>query len=206
MTRKHILSNERERQLVEQIQRGDRGALGELLGACQKRIYHLCLRMVSNAEDAADLTQETMLKAVNHIDSFRQGAKFTTWLTRIAINLCISHLRKRKLRIAVSLDAEVADGDQAAALKQIIADQREPSAERRVQQGEQVEMLTGAIDKLEPMLRSVILLRDLQGMDYQQMAEVLEVPLGTVKSRLFRARLALRQALDGTLKHEADHG
>ncbi|MBI1368852.1 MAG: sigma-70 family RNA polymerase sigma factor [Planctomycetes bacterium] len=195
-----ILSPERERQLVDQVQRGDRGALGELLGAYHKRVYHVILRMVSNTEDAADLTQEVLLRAIKHADHFKGEAKFSTWLLRIAMNLAISHLRRSRVRQAVSLEHEIAGGaDQATPLKNLISQQREQTPAHGVETQEQLAHLAQALDQLDPSLRSVILLRDLQGMDYQQIAEVLSVPLGTVKSRLFRARLALRSALDGKL-------
>lgn len=198
MPRNPILSPERERQLVELTQRGDRGALGELLGAYHKRVYHVCLRMVGGAEDAADLTQETLLRAVKHAEGFRGGSSFSTWLLRIAMNLCISHLRRARLRQTASLDQEIGGGDQASALKNLIISQREPTPDQRVQQEEQVQSLTASLDAMDPALRSIIVLRDLQGMDYHQIAEVLAVPVGTVKSRLFRARLALRRSLEGT--------
>lgn len=198
MPRNPLLSPERERQLVDLIQRGDRGALGELLGVYHKRVYHVCLRMVGNTEDAADLTQEALMRAVKHVDGFRGGSSFATWLLRIAMNLALSHLRRGKLRHAVSLDQDYGSGDQAAPLKNLIASNREPSASQSVEKQEQISLLTAALEHLELPLRSIILLRDLQGMDYQQIAEVLSVPVGTVKSRLFRARLALRRALDGS--------
>ncbi|QNN24294.1 sigma-70 family RNA polymerase sigma factor [Planctomycetales bacterium ZRK34] len=205
-----ILSSERERQLVEQVLRGDRGALGELLGAYHKRVYHVILRMVSNTEDAAELTQEVLLRAIKHADNFKGDSKFSTWLLRIAMNLAISHLRRTKVRKTVSLEHEVAGqagADQATPLKNLIAQQREQTADYRVETQEQIQRLGLALEALEPSLRSVILLRDLQGMDYQQIAEVLAVPLGTVKSRLFRARLALRAQLNGSLSAESqdDH-
>ncbi len=198
------LSQKRERQLIEQVRRGDRGALGELLGAYHRKVYHLCLRMVSNPSDAADLTQEVLLKAIQHVDSFHERSRFGTWLYRIAMNLSISHLRKRKVRQAASLDACVAGaadgqaanpGDQATTLKSLIADDSEPSPDQSVETSEQVARVLAGVDRLDESLRAVILLRDLQEMDYAQIAEVLSVPIGTVKSRLFRARLALRQEM-----------
>ena len=196
MADKPILSPEREKFLVEAVQSGDRGALGELLGAYQKRIYHVCLRMVSHPEDAADLTQEALMRAVKHVDGFRRGSRFSTWLMRIAMNLSISHLRKTAVRRAVSLERPAGAADQAASLKDLVVSDREPSPTSGVEKQEQMEKLGWALGRLDPPLRSIILLRDLQGMDYQQIAEVLSVPVGTVKSRLFRARLALRRALD----------
>jgi RNA polymerase sigma-70 factor (ECF subfamily) len=210
MAHKPLLSIEREKQLLAMVQRGDRGALGELLGAYHKRVYHVCLRMVGHAEDAAELTQETMLRAMTHVDGFQANSKFSTWLLRIAMNLSISHLRRGKLRHTTSLDVPVDTSDQASTLKAMIASDREPSAHQSVELREQIDRMTAALGRIEPTLRSVILLRDLQGMDYQHIAEVLSVPVGTVKSRLFRARLALRQAMDGrspraTRDNETDH-
>ncbi len=198
MAHKPQISPEREKQLLVLIQRGDRGALGELLGAFHKRVYHVCLRMVSHADDAAELTQETMLRAMSHIDGFQSNSKFSTWLLRIAMNLCISHLRRGRLRQAVSLDGGAdGPGDQATSLKAMIASNRELPPHESVEVREQIDQVNAALGRIDPTLRSVILLRDLQGMDYQQIAEVLSVPVGTIKSRLFRARLALRQAMDG---------
>jgi len=201
-------SRERERQLVDQIQRGDLGALGELLGAYQKRVYHVCLRMVSNRDDAAELTQEALLRAVKHVDSFKKNSRFSTWLIRIAMNLSISHLRKYGRRKTISLDMTVGSehgGDQASSLKDLMANEREQNPQMSVEKDEQVERLLEALDGLEESLRMVIILRDLQGMDYQQIADVIEVPIGTVKSRLFRARLALRQSMESNQTKLSDN-
>lgn len=201
-------SRERERQLVDQIQRGDLGALGELLGAYQKRVYHVCLRMVSNRDDAAELTQEALLRAVKHVDSFKKNSRFSTWLIRIAMNLSISHLRKHGRRKTISLDMTIGSdrgGDQASSLKDLMTNEREQNPQMSVEKDEQVERLLAALDGLEESLRMVIILRDLQGMDYQQIADVIEVPIGTVKSRLFRARLALRQAMESNQTKLSDN-
>lgn len=200
----HPLSPEREAQLVARVHAGDRGALGELLGAYQRRVYHVCLRMVRSGDDAAELAQETLLRAVQHADSFKGTAKFSTWLLRIAMNLSVSHLRKAKLRNAVSLDGNhaSADGEVSRPLKDFVSQSGEPSPHSRVENDEQLDCLTRSLEALEPALRSVILLRDLQGMDYQQIAEVLAVPVGTVKSRLFRGRLALRMAMEAPARKE----
>lgn len=203
MARNPILSPDRERQLLELVRRGDRGSLGELLGAYQKRVYHVCLRMVSNPDDAAELAQEVLLRAVQHIESFNGKSRFSTWLLRIAMNLSISHLRRKQLRNTASLDQGGGGGssgggggeDQAAPLKAFIAEYREQSPAENVEKEEQVALLIESLDTLDASLKSVLVLRDLQGMDYQQIAEVLSVPMGTVKSRLFRARLALREAM-----------
>ncbi len=202
-----VLNLDRERQLVGQVHGGDRGALGELLNAYHKRVYHVCLRMVGKPEDAADLTQEALLRAIRHIDEFKGNSRFGTWLMRIAMNLSISHMRKRRTRGAVSLEHPVGTGEGAAALRTVLSSDREPAPSSGVETREQVTRLTAAIEEIDVDLRSVLVLRDLQGMDYQGIAETLTLPIGTVKSRLFRARLALRQAMDDSpARPEVSHG
>jgi len=209
MAHRPPLSPKREKQLIAQVRQGDRGALGELLGAYQRQVYHVCLRMVSHAEDAADVTQDTLAKAIEHIDGFKGNSKLSTWLFRIAMNLSISHLRKRKVRKAASLEtAGTGDNgdlaDQASSLKSMMIDGREPAPDHRVETDEQIDRLHEAIGELDDDLRAALLLRDLQDMDYQQIAEVMGIPVGTVKSRLFRARLALRQKLSKTANPTAE--
>ena len=182
--------------LLRRVHAGDRGALGELLTAYQPRLYHMALRMVSNADDAAELTQDAVLKAIKHVDSFNAEARFSTWLMRILMNQAISHLRKRKLRKTVSLDQSATDNPASPTLGAGLSADREPGPDQRVENKDQIERLLNALEGIDPALRSVILLRDLQEMDYQQIAETLAMPIGTVKSRLFRARLALRKAID----------
>lgn len=182
--------------LIEQIQQGDRSALGTLLQRHQQRLYNVALRMVSNRDDAAEVTQDAMLKVCEHIDGFRSDAQITTWMTRIVMNQSISLLRKRKVRNHISLESvgPSSNGDdQATSLRQYLADSGEPGPEDRVETGEMLEYLKQAIARLDDDFRAVLVLRDIEQMDYQQIAGVLELKVGTVKSRLFRARLALRQ-------------
>lgn len=195
-----------DHELLSRIRKGDRGALGELLQAHQTRLYNVCLRMLCHRDDAAEVAQDAMLKIVQNIDRFRGDAQVTTWMTRIAMNQSISHLRRRKLRRTVSLDGHTPRAgsdpqDQASALRQQLADSREPSPASRVERNEQLGQLQMALGQLDDDFRAVLVLRDIEQMDYQQMAEVLDVPVGTIKSRLFRARLALRQQL---VQMEAD--
>lgn len=180
--------------LVEKARRGDAEALGDLLVRHQRRIYNVCLRMVSNRDDAAELAQDAMLKIVQHIDDFHGKSRIGTWMIRIAMNLSISHLRKRKLRKAASLES-AADVD-ATTLRQQLADSREPGPDQRVQQSEQADRLHAALGRIDADFRAVLVLRDLDLMDYKAIAETLGIPVGTVKSRLFRGRLALREQLE----------
>jgi len=182
-----------EAQLVEAVARGDQTALGDLLDAYQQRIYNVCLRMLGNRDDAAEVSQEAMLRIIQHIGQFKGQSRLSTWIIRIAMNLSVSRLRKRKVRQTVSLDA--VDDDQSTALRDQLADEAEPGPESSVQEKEMLAHLHTALGLVDEQFRSVLVLRDIEQMDYRQIAEVLSVPTGTVKSRLFRARLALRRQL-----------
>lgn len=188
-----------EQALIERTRQGDQAALGQLLQAHQGRLYNVCLRLVGNPDDAAEVTQDALVKIIEHIQDFRSDAKIGTWMTRILMNQAISFLRKRKLRKTISLDmpdnGRSRSGDQARALRDDLADPREPDPLLNVQRNEQLALLRAAIAQLDEPFRLVLVLRDIDEMDYQQIADVLDLPVGTVKSRLFRARLALRTLL-----------
>jgi len=182
-----------ETELTKKASQGDRAALGELLEAYRDRLYNVCLRMVSQREDAAELTQDAMLKIIGHFEDFRGDSKLSTWMIRIAMNLSVSHLRKRKLRYTESLEA--VDDDQTTALRRQLADNREPGPGQNVQQKEMLTHLQDALGRVDPDFRAVLILRDIEQMDYEQIGKTLSLPTGTVKSRLFRGRLALRRAM-----------
>jgi len=189
-----------EAKLVAAVQRGDHAALGDLLTRYQDRLFNVCLRIVGNRDDAAELTQEAMLRVIEHVGSYDGRSAISTWMIRIAMNLSISHLRKQKHRRALSLEAEYghpgSNGeDQMTTLRRRMEDFREPGPDQSVETSEMIEQLQEALGRLDVDFRAVIVLRDIDGLDYQQIAEVLEVPVGTVKSRLFRARLALREQM-----------
>ncbi len=195
------MSDALEQDWLEHARDGDPHALEQLLVRHERRLYNVALRMVSHPEDAADVTQEAMLKIIRSIDSFRGESQITTWMIRITMNAATSHLRKRRIRQTLSLDAPL-NGRHAAAgdngdgsLLQHLQAPREHSPDCRVQQREEMHMVRHAIETLDPDARAVLVLRDVDGMDYEEIARVLDLKLGTVKSRLFRARLALREAV-----------
>lgn len=183
--------------LLDAVAQGDRAALGRILALHQDRLYNVVRRMVGNRDDAAEITQEAMLKIVEHIDRFERRSSIGTWMTRIAMNLAISHLRKRKHRQTISLEQDGPESGDASGtpLNRNLADRREPQPHQRVQERELLAHLQTALGQLDDDFRAVLVLRDIDRLDYQAIAEVLQVPVGTVKSRLFRARLALRQAM-----------
>ncbi len=196
-----LMSQVTEARLVAAVRRGDPAALADLLSRYQHRLYNVCLRMVGNRDDAAEVAQDAMLKVVEHIGDYNGRSAISTWMIRIAMNLSISFLRKRKLRQTVSLNGSNGDGashgsdDLLASLSSRIGDTRELRPDQSVEQEEMLERLREALDRLEEDFRAVLVLRDLNEMDYAQIAEVLAIPVGTVKSRLFRARLMLRQEM-----------
>lgn len=187
-----------EKALIQRVATGDRAAMGQLLQTHEKRLYNVCLRMVNNRDDAAELTQDAMVKIVQHLENFRGEAQLTTWMTRIAMNLSISFLRKRRLRTTTSIDAAsgASEDDGRGALASRLADSREPGPAQSVQTSEMLDRLHEAIGELDEDQRAVLVLRDIDQIDYQQIAQTLELPVGTVKSRLFRARLALRERMN----------
>ena len=189
-------------QLLSRIAAGDQGALGELLQNHHQRLYNVSLRIVGNRDDAAEITQDALLKVIEHIGDYNGQCAISTWMIRITMNLSISHLRKRRLRLTTSLDGTSGDGsggasggDQGTALREQISGPAELSPVARVEHHEMLTQLHKAMRQLDEEYRSILVLRDLQDMDYSDIAHVLEIPVGTVKSRLFRARLALRQKM-----------
>jgi RNA polymerase sigma-70 factor (ECF subfamily) len=189
-----------DQQTLAQLRRGNWSAMEQLVGRYQDRLYVTVLRMVNHPDDAADLVQETFVRAMQGLARFEGKSTLYTWLFRIAVNLALSHRRAHQIRASVSLEAEREEDEgrvnrQAAGLRRQLAQETEDdpavSAERKIE----YERLMAALAVLDPEFRAVIVLRDVEECDYEQMAAILEVPVGTIKSRLFRARTALREAL-----------
>lgn len=177
-----------------------RAALGELIGLYQDRLFAICLRMVSgDRHAAADLTQESLLKIIQGLGGYDGRSKFSTWAIRVAMNVCLSYLRSSKVRKHAALDdgADTGFGEKAG-LGQSLEQGRELSGAEGVELVERRRRVAAALASIEPEQRSVLVLRDVQGLDYEQIGDVLQVPVGTVKSRLFRARLALRDAIESS--------
>ncbi len=197
-----------EADLLRRAQFGDRAAFGQIVVRFQDRLYNSILRMVGDLEEARDLTQETFTRALIKIESFRGESGAYTWLFRIGVNLAISKLRKEQKHRMFSLDhpsggngsARQGDEDQASSLVDRLAQPREISPAEATEKRETSEQVLAALGRLDAEYRAVLIMRDVEGFDYQQMAEVLGLPLGTLKSRLFRARLALRDELKAYLK------
>lgn len=196
-------------ELFRKAQAGDRGAYGQIAIRYQHRLYNAIVRMIGDREEARELTQETLVRGLAKIESFRGESQPYTWLFRIAVNLSISRLRKVQRRRTFSLDApgrsngrarRGGDDDQAAGLIERVRSKEQTSPGEQVEHLERGEQVVAALGRLDPEYRAVLVMRDIEGFDYQQMADVLGLPLGTLKSRLFRARLAMRDELKGYMK------
>ena len=189
-----------ERAAIIRSQRGDRSAFNLLVMRYQSAAYGLALRMLGDADAAADVTQDAFFSAFRNIRSFR-GASFRAWLLRIVSNGCNDYWRAQGRRPADSLDALLAGGDDAPGaaeptLARALADETW-NPEGAALRAEMVAAIEAAILRLAPEQRLVIILSDIQGLSYEEIARVAEIPLGTVKSRIARARARLRDVLLG---------
>jgi RNA polymerase sigma-70 factor (ECF subfamily) len=184
--------------LVRQTLCGNTAAYNALVQRYQRQVYNLAYRMLGNAEDAGDLVQETFLRAYGALASFRQDASFLTWLYKIASNLCIDQLRSRKAKSALSLDVELEEGREPS------ADSRECGPEDNAVRGAVQDVVHRAILNLPERYRVVVVMRHLQDMSVDEIARALDLPTGTVKTHLFRAREMLRDRLGPVLEMEAD--
>jgi len=178
-------------ELVRRARDGDVEAFGELVECNQDQIYNALCHLVGSEHDAEDVAQEVFLKAYGAISGFRGDAKFSTWLYGIMLNTVRNVWRSQKRRNVIRLDERFDDDDQPR--HELEADQETP-AEVAVRD-ERVAAVRTAIAELDEELREILVLRDIRGFRYEELADVLGVPRGTVKSRLHRARLALKVKL-----------
>lgn len=192
MTQRERMSTSHDDQLVTRLQAGDQSAYAQLVEENANRIYRLALRMVGNEADAEDVLQETFLSAFKSIDRFQERASLSTWLYRIATNAALMRLRRKEpVQVSVDEPIESDDGDQIPRQFFDFCCLPEESLMREEAQAE----MKRAIDELSPTLRSVFVLRDIEGLSTQETADALDLSVSAVKSRLMRARLSLRETL-----------
>ena len=173
-------------QLIAQTLEGNRDAFGELVTKYQVRLYNTMIQIVGSTEDAYDVTQDAFLQAYLRLDTFRRSSKFYTWLYRIAFNVAVGMRRRhRSHRMAESLQMELHDR---------LLDRENRPEENLISQ-ENIKTVRDAVERLEHEFRSVVILRELEEFSYEEIAEILEIPIGTVRSRLHRARMLIREYL-----------
>jgi len=186
-----------EKLLVKKSQSGDIEAFEQLVSAYDKRAYNIAYRVMGNEEDAKDMAQEAMLRVYRSIKDFKGQSSFSTWLYRIVTNVCLDELRRRKNDKHVSIDSTIQTEDGELHME-LSSDKETP--ETAYERLEQRELIKKAIRELNDEYRSVIVLRDIQGFSYEEISNMLECSLGTVKSRINRARAVLRDKLKSSME------
>jgi len=187
--------------LIRRCVAGDAAAWEEIVRQYHRRIYNICYRFAGSTDEAEDLTQDVFIKMYKTLNTYDRGrGAFMTWVTTITRNLLVDHFRKSKYdRVTDSLDTPVSEHEDAMPLSDRIED-RAPAPDARVLSRETGESVHHALQKLSPELREAVILRDLQDMDYREIATVLRVPEGTVKSRINRGRAELARLLQRTYR------
>ena len=189
-----------EVQFIERLKRGDAAAFELLVAERSGEIYGLLYRLTENAEEARDLTQETFLRAFQSIDRFRGDADLRTWIYRIAINQARNRWRwwrRRRRDATVSLDATTDQFEKPLAAT--LPSDKSPSPEQQTLARERETQIREALCGLRQSYRVAVILRDVEGFSYEEIAQTLQISIGTVKSRISRGRLELRQQLEGSL-------
>jgi RNA polymerase sigma-70 factor (ECF subfamily) len=184
----NTLSANSEDDLIEACIRGDELAWRKLIETFHKCVYSTAYHMLCNHEDALDAVQDVFIKVFEGLRKFRRGSSLSTWIYRICINVCLDRLRRRKETLMSSLSDEEREG-------LIELPDPSPPPEEVVEKNELKELVRSAINSLPAHMRMVVVLCDLEGLSYDEVAKILGVPVGTVKSRLNRARLSLRNIL-----------
>ena len=191
-----------ESSLVAQAKAGDQAAFSELVTHYERKIYRLAKNITRNDEDAEDVLQDAFLKAYTHLDNFKGDSKFYTWIVRIAVNEALMRLRKRKTDRTVPLDEPVELGEETVAREIAVW---EDNPEQRYSKEEWRTILDAAVDDLKPDFRTVFVLRDIEELSTEETAETLGISVPAVKSRLLRARLALRETLTRQFKRKGEN-
>lgn len=188
--------------LVRQCRQGDSAAMERLILKYQNRIYNVILKICADHDDAAELTQETFVKVIENIDNFQGRSGFYTWAFRIAVNLTLNYCQRNARFGFSSLDAEQVryNSQPGRVLKEFLSDDSSPDPVAIAENRELCEIAVESLKKLDDAQRAVVVLRDIEGMSYAQIANVLDVELGTVRSRLSRGRKKLRQILEAILQ------
>jgi RNA polymerase sigma-70 factor (ECF subfamily) len=187
--------------LIQQCRDGDSAAMGRLIIKYKDRLYNVILRICSNPHDAAELTQDAFVRIIENLHRFQARSSFYTWAFRIAVNLTLNFCRRQDRVGMTSLDAEPGGNNQQAkaALRSYLADSTVRDPADIAQSKEQINLIIRAINSLDTDHRAIIILRDIEDMNYEQIAQILEIELGTVKSRLARARANLKANLEAIL-------
>lgn len=186
------------RRLVARCKRGERGAFDDLIRRYEKKVYNFAFRLSGNYDEANDVASETFVRVYNALQNFRGDSSFITWLFRITTNVYLDERKRKRARPYESLD-EMIELDETTVVRQI--EDPAPTPEETVEKQESVDLLQQAINSLPDYQRMMIVLYHTENRSYEEIAEALDLPIGTVKSRLNRARLSLREKLEPLREH-----
>lgn len=177
---------------IKQVLKGDQNAFADIVSLYQHKLYQVCYRMLGNKQESEDIAQEAFVRAYMNLHTFDQKRKFSTWLYRIATNLCIDRIRKKKPDYY--LDAEVSGTEGLDLYSQIASEDQLP--EETLEQMELQDRIQYEIGRLPDKYRTVVVLKYIEELSLQEISEILDMPLGTVKTRIHRGREALRKQLN----------
>ncbi len=180
--------------LVLALGNGDTDSLGVLVARWERPLYCFAYRLLTKREDARDICQETFLRVLKKADRFKEGARFSTWMYQIALNLCRDHMRKKRRWSLLVTDARASPEDDSADLDRFASDQ-DPSEE--VERREKREFMNRALGQIPPEQREVLVLKEFEGLRFREIADILGCPESTVKSRMYYGLNGVRSALAG---------
>ncbi len=186
-----------EEEIVKDCKKGDREAFDMLVGMYQSKVINLAYSLLSSREDAYDAAQEVFIRVYRSIDSFREKSSLSTWIYRITANICSDMLRKRQRSIRTISVSGVYEDDED---KELELRDNAPTPEEYAQANEKQKAVMDALASMKYEYREIITLFDIEGMNYEEISNILKIPTGTVKSRLNRARLALRKKLSENIE------
>ncbi|MBI5489646.1 MAG: sigma-70 family RNA polymerase sigma factor [Deltaproteobacteria bacterium] len=188
-------ARETDLELVRRCQKGDSKAFEDLLGRYRRKVYGLAMGMVANRDDAMDVMQDAFVRVFRHIHSFQGDSSFYTWLYRITMNLCIDHVRKSARTRAAPFEDRLAHENVDQGDFPILPVRHDVNPGKAARRHELMRKLSAAMEALPEHHRAVIVMREFEGLSYEEMAQVMQVPKGTIMSRLFHARHKLQKAL-----------
>ncbi len=186
------MTNEEVKELIDRCQNGDMLAFEDLVHQYERLVYSIAYRMLNNHSDAQDITQEVFVKVYQKLDMYKPSHSFTAWISTISSNTSIDYIRKHKKQTVLSLDKEIEFEDSSVSLN---IESKDLSPEQELLQKEKTQLLQKAISLLDEDSRELIVLRDINGLSYNEIADMFDLKLGTVKSKISRSRLKLQKII-----------
>lgn len=190
------MEDQEEMQIVKRAQDGDQDAFQELVERYQRKVYSICYGMLKNKQDSLDVSQEVFIKVYRYLDNFNRNSSFYTWLYRITVNKCIDYIRKQNRRSEVDYDDTIQRNTEVEGDDNIMPSTLGLQPDRVYGRKELREKMLEALDTLTEKHRTILILREVEGLSYDEMADVLDISKGTVMSRLYHARRYFQEAIE----------